>query len=358
MSTLRDDRFFSYAGVPAYLDILANDTIIGPVSLTGTTTFGSNLVNLGNAFEVTLTTVLGAVGNEAITYSVDGVSGTALATVIGLEGTPGLGGFYYNEADQTEDGGIYTIDFNQMIDPAGAGGAIMTSFDVDTQVVEGVYATITNTGVVSLDLDHFSKLNSGQSDLVTISIGMTNGGQNAVSTIAFYVSGLNDAVTSITTAAGNGAMTGTGGNDLITSIANQSNSMFGGQGADVFKFRSDYSDGNSDSNTITDYQIGRDSIEFASGTTIQYMFEVDNGVMLVLDGGQDVLFVHGRDVDLGSLDMVGAAYRSADTAGGEDPLDPATFNYFLFEYGQTNATFNDALGYGFGGIYGVNIDFG
>ena len=356
MIILRDDRFFSYAGVPTRLDVLQNDTLTGPVTLTGTSS-ATNFRNLGDAFEITLTTILGSVGNEGVSYSVSGTTATAFASLIGLDGTPGLGGFFFSENDQSEDGGTYQINVDQMIDPAGNGGYSITSFTLDSQFLGGVTAFL-NNGVISLDLDHFSKLTAGQSELVTIQIGTSDGSQTASSTISFYVSGADDVVTSITTAKANGDMDGTSGNDLISSIANQENSMFGGRGADIFQFKSDHSDGNSDKNTIIDYQIGRDSIEFAAGTVIEYMFEMDNGVMLVLDGGQDVLFVHGVDVNLDSLDMIGAAYRSADLRAGDGPLDPATFNLFLHQYGQTNATFSEALGYGFGGIYGVNIDFG
>jgi len=246
----------------------------------------------------------------------------------------------------------------QMIDPSGAANYTIESVELISSAAGG-YVDIDSSGILTYDLDQFTKLTAGQAGLATINIYTSNpSGATAKSTVAFYVFGADDAVTTITTANGAGNLVGTAGHDVVIDIANQGNALFGGQGADTFQFRNDFSDGNPDENTIFDYQVGRDTVEFSDGTVIQYMFEVNDGVILTLDGGQDVLFIYGREVNLDNLDMQGQAYRSIAPDPNTGALDPSSFQYFIQQYGQTNATFSDALGFGFGGIYGVNIDFG
>jgi len=127
---------------------------------------------------------------------------------------------------------------------------------------------------------------------------------------------VTDPVTTINTAAADGRMSGTTGNDRIISVVNQDTALFGDRGADVFVFGSDLFDNNSDEKTIQDYTTSQDTIEFAAGTEIFVQFEYQNGVMLVLDGGQDVVFVQGDQLTLYNLEMSGHVFKAPDPTSG------------------------------------------
>jgi len=204
----------------------------------------------------------------------------------------GVGGFTIsNYGTYSEDADILTIDLGTLIDQRSPTSPTISnlaftddSFSLDFNVTGSL-----SNNVLSIDLDQMSALDDGERTEISVKFTSSNGSQSANNTILFNVTGVTDPVTTITTVGPGGVITGDSLDNIILSRANTSDQLFGGNGSDIFRFQSDYIDGNIDRDTILDFQVGRDTLEFQSGSAIRFMFEVDSGVMISLDDGWDSL---------------------------------------------------------------------
>lgn len=354
MLDLKDDRFFLYAGAPTLVDVLANDIVPADFTLTPPpdSSSGPSYRVAGGFLEVSGDAPLGfySSGDYTVTDNTTGQSASATISYTLLSGTPGIGGFTFAIPDFTEDDGIITLDVKALVDPQGI-NTYVSSFSDDiftsfTTSFVGFDAELRN-GVLTFDADQFAYLDDGESENVTLTFGASNGTQSAFSKVTFTAIGITDSISVINNASPNGAMNGTGGNDRIVSVLNQDNVLFGDRGADTFVFGADFFDGNSDEETIKDFKFSQDEIEFADGTEIFLQFEFQNGVMLVLDGGSDVVFVHGDDLSLNNIDMSGHVFKAPDptTGVGSGNYDPVYNQLYLLQLQSVNQTFNFANGW-------------
>ncbi len=101
---------------------------------------------------------------------------------------------------------------------------------------------------------------------------------------------------------GNDRLTGSVGADLVLSLGGRNDIVFGGDGADVFRFGSETGNGVRERDQIRDYQPGLDVIDLG-GATIAAIKETPSQVRLELAGDGDTIFISG----IGSFDQISFA---------------------------------------------------
>lgn len=338
--SLVDDRYFAYAGHPILIDVLSNDIVPANYSLTETS---SRATVVGNQIEVILdpNAFLASTSfNYTVTDTNNGQSDTALVVVTELSGTVGIGGFTIsNFGTFSEDGGILKIDLGTLINPASPTSPSISNLaytDDDFARDFNVSGTLSNN-ILSIDLDQLGALDDGETTQISVKFTSSNGSQSANNTIMFNVTGVTDPVTTISGVGPGGIISGDNLDNIIVSRANATDQLLGGNGSDVFRFQSDYTDGNIDRDTILDYQVGRDTLEFQNGSAIRFMFEVDSGVMISLDDGWDSLIIFGDDVTLSNVDASGLTDQAS--SGGSTPA--SGFSQSLQDYSDN---FNWSIG--------------
>lgn len=295
-----------------------------------------------------------------ITDNSTGQSQTANVEVFTLKGTPGLGGFNVSTFGRfSEDGGILAIDLSKLIDPLGNAAAFnISNLRVSNIGFQGPRSNELSYelqgNVVSLDLDQFNNLVSGQNTTLVYSFDTSNGTQTESSSISFVIEGQDDITTTISQADQNGLILGDNSNNTLLSRPNAQDILVGGNGSDSFQFYADYYDGNNDRDIIVDYQQGRDKIDFQPGSKIISVFEVDDGVVLSFDGGMDSLFIFGDDLHLDDLDLSGYEFEKLDTSPGATSLEEQLLlsNLLFIQNSQIIYDFNAYLSGGFSGTFG------
>ena len=333
--SLKDDRFFAYSGHPILIDVLANDSAVTDYSFPSSSDQSNLQQNLSAEFSSASN--IDDVNTEHGSTS-DPIQGATTSNA--MTGLAATGPIYItNFGTFSEDDGILQIDLENLIDPSTATSPTISDItitDLSISQFFSISSTISNN-VLSIDLDQLGTLNSGESLEVRVRFTASNGVDSNTNTILFNVTGADDVTSTITTPNG-GILTGDGNDNILVSRLNTPDLMLGGNGADVFKFGSDYLDGNEDSDTILDFQVGRDTLEFESGSAIRFMFEIDNGVMITLDDGWDSVIVFGDYASLSNVDATGLTPQSASGGGS---TGSGSFTQSLQDYSDN---FNWAIG--------------
>ncbi|WP_371832244.1 M10 family metallopeptidase C-terminal domain-containing protein [Paracoccus benzoatiresistens] len=99
-------------------------------------------------------------------------------------------------------------------------------------------------------------------------------------------------------------MVGTDGDDLLVGAGGKSDRLTGGEGADTFFFGFEVHDGVRTRSTITDFEVGIDSISLAAGVTIDEIKMWGKKAVVYLDnpcGPDDVIQVRGEGVCIDNL---------------------------------------------------------
>ena len=96
-------------------------------------------------------------------------------------------------------------------------------------------------------------------------------------------------------------LTGTTSHDDIFSRGGKLDFMLGRGGIDHFIFGKETDNGAREMDVVLDYEVGQDALEFVEGARPVFAFEVQNGVMVVTGGDNDLIFVRGPDLTVDDL---------------------------------------------------------
>ena len=112
-----------------------------------------------------------------------------------------------------------------------------------------------------------------------------------------------DILNLITGTEGRDYLVGTDGADEFRALGGSYDRMTGGEGADVFVFGGEASDGTRDRDVIRDYEVGVDAIALEAGAEVDEIRETSAGLVLRLAGDGDVIYVRGEGLSADQLDI-------------------------------------------------------
>jgi len=112
-----------------------------------------------------------------------------------------------------------------------------------------------------------------------------------------------DVVNVVVGTSASNTLNGTNSDDEISSGAGSFDEMFGNFGADTFVFGQETSNGDVERDVIFDFTLGRDSIDLR-GVEVENVFQTSQGVVLVLEGDGDVIYVQNFGLDLQEVDDI------------------------------------------------------
>ena len=98
-------------------------------------------------------------------------------------------------------------------------------------------------------------------------------------------------------------LVGTNSSDEISSGAGALDEIFGYGGADTFVFGAETSNGEVERDVIFDFNLGLDSIDLR-GAEIEEVLQTSQGLVLILEGDGDAIYVQSFGLDLHELDTV------------------------------------------------------
>ena len=354
---LQDDLVFLRSNGRVLVDVLANDVLPENYSLTVEDFWLFDTIQVvGDQIEIEQ---IGYSHTDRISYTVTnldtGESETAYINVKGINlstysADPHLSVLWGNSV--SEDDPDLTID---LLDYASAffGTTDLTISDALIHNRGSLYPiepTLPfmqlgqNGTEVTFNWSQFSALNKDQTDDAYFQFYIDDGIDRLKAYIFFDVDGADDAVTTLDTAEDDGTFRGDAGHNRIIDEANRDNAFFGDEGGDVFVFGSDLSDGNADTNTIHDFQLGQDALEFADGTELHEIYRLADGVLMTFDDGRDTLFVYGDNLVPRYMDINGNVSMSQEVFDENWKLTET----LLFDtqiYFQSQSFLIDALGY-------------
>lgn len=241
---------------------------------------------------------LGSNGDGRLGYATDGATTTPREVDLDADvapwlvsATPGDG------ASGVSAGADLSLDFTE---PVAAGEGAVRLVNLDTGAVIEIRAAdaaqVTIEGA-SVTLDPFGLLDRGARYAVEIDDdafldaagqGYAGIATGDASTFSFRTTTLN----LVNGGAGNDALSGGDGDDLIVTGAGRSDRASGGAGADVFLFGAETANGVRETDTILDFEAGVDAIVLG-GAALLSVRETAAGVLLTVGGDADMIIVRG-----------------------------------------------------------------
>lgn len=192
---------------------------------------------------------------------------------------------------------------------AGASDVI-TDFEVGVDVINLTHESFAGLAFLA-DL---SITQNGEDTVIQLGDGHTLRLQNVDATLLtdadFEGIAENDVLPSINEilgTAGRDILVGTPADDIIISLGGSIDRMSGGDGADIFVFGAETSNGIRERDIILDYEVGIDAIGLEDGASVGSIRQTSSGVAIFLEGDNDAIYVQGANdeiVTVGSLDFL------------------------------------------------------
>ena len=292
------------------INVLENDADVDgdTLSIVSVGAAGNGTVFDNGDGTLTYTPNAGFSGSDSFTYEVsDGNGGTDTATVSLSVGA-------VNDPPEVieEDLGTVSEDAGAPVTFDILANIVDEDTDIEDITISNLSAKFGDTelsvtevdGVISFDPTQLGDLlNEGDLANVTITFDTSDGDNTVSNSLTLGVEGADEDTgpNPILGTAGSDRLVGTDGDDVIESLGGRYDRLTGGEGADIFVFGDELSNGVRERDVINDYEVGVDSIQLAAGTQITSIRETSSSVVIFLDGDNDAIYVRGEGLSAEDL---------------------------------------------------------